>query len=76
LRTAVTAPQANADLASVAAQLAKDYPLVDKNLAMVVAQPGLIVGVVVTMALSGLVSAMVPARKAVSADPAKLLRAE
>jgi ABC-type antimicrobial peptide transport system permease subunit len=38
--------------------------------------PLVIISVVVTMALTGLVSAMVPARKAVFADPAKLLRAE
>jgi predicted permease len=42
LRTAVTVPQANADLAVVAAQLAKDHPDVDKNLTMVVARPGLL----------------------------------
>ena len=42
LRPGVTAAQANADLARVAAQLAKDYPQEDTRLTLRIAKPGLL----------------------------------
>ena len=40
LKPGVTVAQANADLSRIAAQLAQEYPSVNKNLALKVAQPG------------------------------------
>ncbi len=40
LKPGVTVAQANADLARIAAQLAKEYPDIDQHLALKVAQPG------------------------------------
>jgi predicted permease len=42
LKPGITAPQANADLARVAAGLARQYPDADKNLTLRVAKPGLL----------------------------------
>ena len=59
LKSGITPTQANADLARVAAGLARQYPDVDKNLTLRVAKPGLLgdaLGAPIRMFLTGVMS--------------------